>query len=160
MTIFDARRYTAIAPHGMRDDLASTEVLEHRPGERSCRLCHFLVKIDPEGETVHWDKSERENASLEDPWGAACSRGVWSAGIAPELRQHVTKIVKKQRSARECFFVQYAKGMSDSCAEDLERRRSDHVAMKRSNLYTQIALGISAVALIVTTVSLLLEGCG
>ena len=121
MRIFDARQHTVIAPHGMRGDLASTETMKHRPGERSCRLCHFLVKIGPDGGTVHWNKSDREKASLEDPWGAECARGVWSSGIAPELGQHLTTIVKKQRSKGECFFMPYTKGMSDSCAKNLER---------------------------------------
>ena len=100
---------------------------------RSCSNCHFLVKTGPEGTSVHWNNEERMQRQVDPIWSPECARGVRSVGIAPDLRDTIPDIIMKHRPFGKCFFTFYRKGMSNPCAEDLERRQADQREMKWSH---------------------------
>lgn len=119
---------------------------------RSCSNCHFLVKVGPDSTRVHWNHEERMKRQVDSVWSLECAKGVWSVGIAPDLRESVPDLIMQHRPFGECFFTFYQEGMSNSCAEDLERRQAEHREMKWSHRYTQIALTISALALVANVI--------
>lgn len=119
---------------------------------RSCSNCHFLMKVSPDATRVHWNDEERSERKIDSVYSAECAKGVWSVRIAPDLKESVPRIIMEHRPFGECFFTFYRNGMSNACAEDLERRQADQRELKRSHRYTQIALAISVLALVANVI--------
>ena len=74
-----------------------------------CRNCHFLAKYAlTDGGQEHkwtWDAKERFDLHVEDHYGVECAKGIWSAGIDPEINLRLEEELLKERN--ECFFLEY-----------------------------------------------------
>ncbi len=122
-----------------------------------CKNCHFLAKVQiwrtGEERSFSWSEEERSNSRLShEELSAECYRGVWSTRIDPHLK--LKDILLKPRKD-DCFFIETHKGMSFQAASELHRLRNDNRQLKRSYLYTQIALWIAALSLLANVV----KGC-
>ncbi|WP_428102966.1 hypothetical protein [Candidatus Rariloculus sp.] len=94
-----------------------------------------------------------ERSSLAvDGWDRlACAQEVWGDGTLL-TKEKGEKIVDKAR-AQECFFWPLREGMSFEAAKVLQEREAANQELKRSNLYTKIALAIATIGLVASVVS-------
>ena len=115
-----------------------------------CRNCHFLSRYArSEGHgtiSYTWTKGERKNLSIPDGWAAECFQGIWSSGINPSINDNLKEVILEDRR-NKCFFIEVNQGMSYDAAMALHRLRNNNAQLRRSYLYTQIALGIAAISL-------------
>ena len=122
------------------------------PSKKSCRNCHFFAKritvMHKLDERKYLPLKPVERSSLTvDGWDRlACSQEVWGDGTLL-TKEKGEKIVDKAR-AQECFFWPLREGMSFEAANVLQERE-----LKRSNLYTKIALAIATIGLVASVVS-------
>ncbi len=121
-----------------------------------CRNCQFLTKttsIPGGGEEyrLSWREGDFSSFELGEQWTAECSQGIWSAGIAPELKSQLKDVVLQDRKDR-CFFVERHEGMSTQGALALHKLRNDNRQLKKGYRYTQIALGIATLSLLTNLV--------
>lgn len=116
-----------------------------------CKNCHFLTQTvrDNAGKTYRfsWDIQERSKLGLEEHYSASCYKGIWDTGIDPRLNSRMKDILLENRRDR-CFFIETQEGMSFQAATELHKIRSENRQLKRSYRYTQIALWLSAIGLI------------
>lgn len=127
-----------------------------------CRNCHFLAREYPADSPRHrddvslvgdkpksrrrsWTKEERETGQMKHEAIASpmCHKGIWDAGINPELNSKLEEIIDKNRK-NDCFFIEYSAGMSFDGATELHRIRYENRNLKRSLIIAVIGLYISA----------------
>ena len=116
-----------------------------------CKNCHFLTKTNRDivGNTYRfsWNIHERSEFELEKCYSASCYKGIWDTGIDPHLNSRIKDILLENRK-HSCFFIETHEGMSFQAAAELHKIRSENRQLKRSYRYTQIALWLSAIGLI------------
>lgn len=116
-----------------------------------CKNCHFLTKTvrDNIGDSFlfSWNIDERSKLELKEHYSASCYKGIWDTGIDPRLNSRMKDILLENRRD-SCFFIEAQKGMSFQAATELHKIRSENRQLKRSYRYTQIALWLSAIGLI------------
>ena len=116
---------------------------------KRCLDCHFLSKrhVDILGheQVFSWTKSERDIGHVPGQYAVECQRGVWSVTdpATPELA-----LILTQPSSR-CYFFEAQTDMSFEAAADLQRRDEEYRELRRSHLYTRIALWVALAALLV-----------
>ena len=95
-----------------------------------CRNCHFLAKYAlTDGGQEHkwtWDAKERSDLKVKDHYGVECAKGIWSAGIDPEINSRLEEELLKERN--ECFFLEYDeanKSMTFDAATELLQFRGE-----------------------------------
>ena len=80
-----------------------------------CRNCHFLAKyaLTDRGQEHKWtwDAKERSDLKVKDHYGVECAKGVWSAGIDPEINSRLEEELLKDRKG-ECFFFEFDEARS------------------------------------------------
>ena len=96
-----------------------------------CRDCHFLAKYtnSEDGQTYKWtwNAKERSDLQIKDHYGAECVKGIWSAGIDPEINSRLEEELLKDRKD-ECFFFEFdeaTKSMTFDAATELLRLRGE-----------------------------------
>ena len=116
-----------------------------------CKNCHFLTKTGRDNIAdsflFSWNIDERSKLELEEHYSASCYKGIWDTGIDPRLNSRMKDILLENRRD-SCFFIEAQKGMSFQAATELHKIRSENRQLKRSYRYTQIALWLSAIGLI------------
>lgn len=116
-----------------------------------CKNCHFLTKTvrDNVGDSFlfSWNIDERSKLELKEHYSASCYKGIWDTGIDSRLNSRMKDILLENRRD-SCFFIEAQKGMSFQAATELHKIRSENRQLKRSYRYTQIALWLSAIGLI------------
>lgn len=116
-----------------------------------CRKCHFLAKEHgrPGGilsSSFSWTKKERSEGKVDGShWNICCKKGIWDEGIEPELISRLEEVIDKNRKD-DCFFIEYAEGMSFEGATELHRIRYDNQHLKRSFSAAVWGLRIAAFA--------------
>ncbi len=95
-----------------------------------CRNCHFLAKYAlTDGGQEHrwtWDAKERSDLEVKEHYGVECAKGIWSAGIDPEINSRLEEELLKERN--ECFFLEYDeanKSMTFDAASELIQLRGE-----------------------------------
>ena len=95
-----------------------------------CKNCHFLAKCAlTEGGQEHkwtWDAKERSDLKVKEHYGVECAKGIWSAGIDPEINSRLEEELLKERN--ECFFLEYDeanKSMTFDAATELLQLRGE-----------------------------------
>jgi hypothetical protein len=127
-----------------------------------CRDCIFLAKDireDNNGRVLTFSvkKDEREKAKegdvnfVKDYCCLKCHMGVWDEGVSPGKDQRLNRVNEINRR-NKCFFFPYHSDMLFDAAKELQKREQENKQLKRSNLYTQIGLGISAIALVANAI--------
>jgi hypothetical protein len=82
--------------------------------------------------------------------------GVWDEGVgAKEDRNTVINLTFRN----SCFFFPHHPAMLYDAAKELQKRQSDNDQLKKSNLYTRIALWIAAGALVLDSIIEITKGC-
>ncbi|HIF9069355.1 TPA: hypothetical protein ACX6QT_001893 [Photobacterium damselae] len=119
--------------------------------KKACINCHFFAKehVDHKGEIRNFCLSQKEreeiketdNYSKVDDFTLPCYKGVWRHN-----ENNLYHVVVKQKR-HNCFFYPTQKSMQYFAASELQKREQEVKQMRRSNLYTMIALIIASAGL-------------
>ena len=104
-----------------------------------CRNCHFLAKYVNSGyghfHRWTWNAKERSDLHVQDHYGVECAKGIWSAGIDPEINSRLEEELLKDRKD-ECFFFEFDEARSsmtfDAATELLQLRRAESQRLQQS----------------------------
>ena len=104
-----------------------------------CRNCHFLAKyaLTDRGQEHKWtwDAKERSDLEAKDHYGVECAKGIWSAGIDPEINSRLEEELLKDRKG-ECFFFEFDEARSsmtfDAATELLQLKRAESLRLQRA----------------------------
>ena len=77
-----------------------------------------------------------------------CAQGVWDRTTEEKVEDFVDR-----HRGDSCFFWPVESGMSIDAAKTLQKRGAANRELKRSNLYTKIALAIATLGLVASVVS-------
>lgn len=124
---------------------------------KNCKNCHFLAKEsrrdDGHVHSSSLSSSERENLNnISNFYSLKCAKGVWDEGVTPSLVNEREHIIKNENRADFCFHLEVHEGMLFDAASELQKRKAEYNQYNRSNLYTQIGLGIAITALVVDVI--------
>ena len=113
---------------------------EHEHTNNCCRNCHFLAKYVNSGYGYFnrwtWNAEERSDLQVKDFYGVECAKGIWSAGIDPEINSRLEEELLKERN--ECFYLEFdeaTKSMTfDAATELLQLRREESHQIRETTL--------------------------
>ena len=130
--------------------------------KRSCINCHFLQRRDwlENGQEfhTHWQDHEIENRKLDEVGNLArvpiCSREVWDGGIDTSLSEDSKRLkgVVERNRKDTCFFIKRDRSMSNDAAYLLWERWNENRAIKKSYMFTLIALFITGIGMLINSI--------
>ena len=122
----------------------TSDTTESESTKYCCKYCHFLAKyITTDGGRTHrwpWNAKERFDLQVKDHYGIECAKGIWSAGIDPEINSRLEDELLKERRD-ECFFFEFDEARSsmtfDAATELLQLKRGESHRLQQTGQPTR-----------------------